>query len=246
MTSPSPATGATAATWTYHREVSRAWPQARPLAPSMKFVALTSAAVPTQIAGVHHSETSKALCAIRPSPAPRTSWRTRRVLTDTENRSSISPSSAKASTVASPMSATSTPVIARTAPCRCTAARTAVQVASEAARTMASPPPRGTGVRCRDLSPGTSTTRALLRSGITAAVKEAQTAAVTASPLRSRVVMRPPPGPAGREPAISGGVATDPPPRRPTLPGPRSTEADGPAWRGRGSRNRLRTQPRPR
>ena len=202
MTSPSPGTGATIATWTYHREVIRAWLQARPLAPSMKFVALTSAAVPTQIAGVHHSETSKALCATSPSPAPRASWRTKRVLTDTDNRSSLSPSSAKASTVASPMSATSSPVIAWTAPRWCTAARTAVQVASEADRTMASPPPRGTGSRWRDLSPGTSMARALLRSGITAAVKEALTAAVTASPLRSRVVMRPPPGAAVREPAI--------------------------------------------
>ena len=110
MTSPSPGTGARIATWTYHREVSRAWPQARPLAPSMKFVALTSAAVLTQIAGVHHSETSKVLCATSPSPAPRASWITRRVLTDTENRSSISPSSAKASTVASPMSARPRPV----------------------------------------------------------------------------------------------------------------------------------------
>ena len=88
-----------------------------------------------------------------------------------------------------------------------------VQVASEAARTMASPPPRGTGRRWRDLSTGTSMTRALFRSGITAAVKEAETAAVTASPLRSKVVMKPAPEPVVLEPAISVGAATGQPRR---------------------------------
>ena len=51
-------------------------------------------------------------------------------------------------------------------------------------------------------------TRALFRSGITAAVKEAETAAVTASPLRSKVVMKPAPEPVVLEPAISVGAAT--------------------------------------
>ena len=84
----------------------------------------------------------------------------------------------------------------------------ATQSVSETARTMASPPPRGTGRWWRDLFSGTSMTCALFRSGITTAVKDAETPAVSTRPLRSATVMRPAPVCAVREPAISIGVPT--------------------------------------
>ena len=174
----------------------------------MKFVALTSTAVPMLTTGAHHSEASSTLHTAIPSPAPRASWSIRRVRTARESRSSARPTSAKASTVVSPMRAMSSLATTAPAPNRCSATSPATQAVSETARTMASPPPRGTGRWWRDLFSGTSMTCALFRSGITTAVKDAETPAVSTRPLRSATVMRPAPGCAVRELAISIGVPT--------------------------------------